>query len=99
MISAYESGNAIPSWAPVRVVVGHGPESVKLSKFIPIVSSFYDVKTTRIERLGIIDKLNIKYIYWGPKERELGDWKPEKGDGLLEIFNSGGYLIFEVQES
>jgi len=99
VISAYESGNAIPSWAPVKVVVGHGPESVKLSKFIPIVDSFYDVKTTRIERLGIIDKLNIKYIYWGPKERELGDWKPEKGDGLLEIFNNGGYLIFEVQES
>ncbi len=99
VLSAYESGNVIPSWAPVRVVVGHGPESVKLSKFIPIVSNFYDVKTSRLERLGIIAKLNIKYIYWGPKERELGDWKPEKGDGLLEIFSNDGYLIFEVQES
>jgi uncharacterized membrane protein len=99
VISAFESGNAIPAWAPVRVVIGHGSESVKLSRFTPIVNSFYDVKTSRLERLDIIHQLNIKYIYWGPKERGLGDWKPEEGDILREIYNNGEYLIFEVQES
>jgi hypothetical protein len=99
VISAYGSGNAIPAWAPVRVVVGHGPESVKLSTFIPIVNRFYDVKTSSLARFGIITNLNIKYIYWGPKERDLGDWSPENTDGLLEIYNNGEYLIFEVQES
>jgi len=99
IISAYGSGNAIPAWAPVRVVIGHGPESVKITTYIPIVNRFFDVNTNRFERLGIIDKLNIKYIYWGPQERELGDWNPEKADGLLEIYNNGEYLIFEVQES
>jgi len=98
VISAYESGNVIPAWAPVRVVVGHGPESVKLLAFIPIVNSFYDVKTSRLDRLEIIQQLNIKYIFWGPEERELGDWKPEDRDNFREIFNNGDYLIFEVQE-
>ena len=99
IISAYGSGNAIPAWVPVRVVIGHGSESVKLPTYTPIVNRFFSEKTNRFERLGIIDELNIKYIYWGPQERELGDWNPEKANGLLEIYNNGEYLIFEVQES
>ena len=33
VLSSYEIGNMLPAWATVRVLVGHGPESVGLSNF------------------------------------------------------------------
>ncbi len=34
VLAAYETGNPMPAWAPVRVLVGHGPESIHLSELI-----------------------------------------------------------------
>ena len=35
VLASYETGNILPAYAPVRVVVGHGPESVGLTELLP----------------------------------------------------------------
>ena len=32
VLTSYTTGNALPAWAPVQVVIGHGPESVDLAR-------------------------------------------------------------------
>ncbi len=37
VLTAFPTGNGLPAWAPLRVVIGHGPESVNLASLQPQV--------------------------------------------------------------
>ncbi len=41
VLSSFETGNPLPAYAPLRVVVGHGPESAGLEALLPQVRAFY----------------------------------------------------------
>ena len=45
VLTAFETGNALPAWAPVRVVIGHGPESVGLTELQPRVEAMFRAET------------------------------------------------------
>jgi hypothetical protein len=42
VMASYQTGNALPAWSPLRVVVGHGPESAGLDRLLPLVQRFFD---------------------------------------------------------
>lgn len=95
VLSSYETGNALPAWAPMRVVIGHGPESIGLENLLGTVNTFYNYSTPDVGRIEFIKDLDIQYIFWGPEERKLGDWNPNKAPYLNKIYDEGGYSIFE----
>jgi hypothetical protein len=74
VLSSYETGNALPAWAPVRVVIGQGPESANLASLKPQVAAFYsDLRSTGMtdsERLAFLRRWDVDYIVYGPNERE-----------------------------
>ena len=97
VLSTYNSGNVIPAWAPVRVVIGHGPESVQLEMFSKVVEDFFGDGSIQQNRLAIVNELDVSYIFWGPKERNLGNWRPADEGFIREIYNQNGYQIYEVE--
>jgi len=99
VLSSYETGNALPAWAPVFVVVGHGPESVGLAELLPRVEAFYRIDTPGNERIELLSELGVDYVFWGPKERVLGGWDPKAADFLTLFYQSGDYWIFAVDRS
>ncbi|MBC8506496.1 MAG: hypothetical protein ISR58_14510 [Anaerolineales bacterium] len=96
VLASYETSNALPAWAPVFVVIGHGPESVGLAELSPRVAQFYDSSTLDAERLALLEEFDVDYVFWSPLERELGDWNPEQSDMLTEIYSKAGYSIYQV---
>lgn len=98
VMTSYDTGNVLPAYSPVRVLIGHGPESADLATFTKIISSFYDSEISNEMRQRIIQQYNIKYVYWGPHEQALGDWNPAQVLWLDQIFHLDGYLIFAVNE-
>lgn len=92
VLSAYQSANSLPAWAPVRVLVGHGPESIHSSDLRPQVERFFQSETLDRERLDLIARFNIRYLFWGPEERALGGWSPANAN-YLELF----YPLEQVQ--
>jgi hypothetical protein len=96
VLSAYDTGNALPAWAPVRVVIGHGPESADLKQLQPEVRAFYSDITTDAARLEMIHRLDIEYIIWGPSERALGGWDPRQAPYLKVIEDNADYIALEV---
>jgi hypothetical protein len=96
VLASFETGNTLPAWAPVGVVVGHGVESAYLDEFLPKVESFYKVETPEAQRLKWIAEWELSYVIWGPSEREMGDWKPSSSRYLQLIQQSGEYQLFEV---
>jgi len=96
VITSYLTGNALPAWAPLRVVIGHGPESVWLAELRPQVEGFYSSDFDELGRLEFIRLVDASIVFWGPAERRLGDWDPNKSDILKPIKQIGEYAIFEV---
>lgn len=95
-LASFDTGNVLPVWAPVRVIIGHGPESVGLAELQPRVEAFYHSDMSELERQAFLKAFGVKYVFWGPLERSLDGWKPEQAGYLKEIFNKNGYVIFEV---
>jgi hypothetical protein len=75
VLAAYSTGNALPAWAPVRVVVGHGPESADLEQLLPAVERFY-TEMSEMERSAFLNAYSIDYLWMGPRERALGHGGP-----------------------
>jgi hypothetical protein len=97
VLAAYNTGNALPAWAPVRVVIGHGPESVGLSEKSEQVKRFFAAEATDDERERLLDKEHVRYLIYGPDESRMGEWDPRKAPFLSFVFQHSDYLLFETQ--
>jgi len=96
-LASFDVGNALPAWLPLRVVIGHGPESVGLADLKPKVAAFYGAGMTDQERLVFIKQNQVDYILWGPAERALGNWDPYEADYLYLIDAQGDYQFYVVK--
>ncbi len=96
VLAAFSTGNALPAWAPVYVVIGHGPESVNLAALMPRVEAFYRRGTPEAERAALLDEFGVDYVFWGSAERALGDWDPRQEARLRRVYDRDGYAIFAV---
>jgi hypothetical protein len=96
VLASYNTGNALPAWAPVKVVIGHGPESVGLADLAPKVRRFYAIETGDDERQRRFQEWNVRYIMFGPSEAELGGWQPEYAPYLQLAYEAGAYQVYQV---
>ncbi len=97
ILTAYETGNALPVWVPARVLIGHGPESIGLEELRPRVVAFYTASTPDAERQALLAEFEIEYVYFGLHEGTLGDWQPDQSDYLILVLREAGYALYRVQ--
>ncbi len=96
VLSSYDSGNNLPAWTNHRVVLGHGPETRNRYEVEDEILLFFSPETSDDIREGLINKYNVDYIFWGPSERELGDWDPFGTEFLQETYNKNGFAIYRT---
>ncbi len=96
VLAAYDTANALPAWANVRVIVGHGPESISKPDLLQKVSHFYQENSPDADRKAILKEYNVLYVFWGPFERRLGQWNPGQAGYLKEVYNQDLYSIYRV---
>jgi hypothetical protein len=96
VLSSFEVGNRLPTIAPVRVVIGHGPESAELANLKPQVAAFFS-SMAEGQRQAFLADLEIRFVFVGPIERTLGEWDPARADFLLHRYASEEYDIYEVR--
>jgi hypothetical protein len=96
VLASYTTGNALPAWIPVRVIAGHGPESVNLENLLPKIQSVYQGRTTEDSRLEFLQKYGVSYVFWGPNEKRLGSWQPTDEPYLELVVDRGQYQIYKV---
>jgi uncharacterized membrane protein len=96
VLASYETSNPLPAWAPLRLVIGHGPESVGMAELLPEVAAFYSGYTADEQRLALLRRFNVHYVFWGPAERLLGSWDPRQAAFLQPLDQFGEYAVFRV---
>ena len=91
VLGTYEIGNALPAWAPVTVVLGHGPESVGFSDLERGVYSVLNVSGSLKKRdQQFLSEQNVDYI--------LSQHVILSGDlfSLTEIKSSSSYFLYRI---
>ncbi len=97
VLASFDTSNALPAWAAVYLVVGHGPESAGLAQVLPRVQAFYAADTEDAERLRLLDEQRVDFVFVGPSEAQLGDWHPQRSAILDLRFELNGYSIYAVK--
>ncbi len=96
VLTAYQTGNVLPAYAPVRVFVGHGPETINSAEKKRLLAQFFTESTSDVWRQNLLTAYNINYLYYGPYERNLGDFSPDNASYLNTIYTKGQIEIYEV---
>jgi hypothetical protein len=97
VLAAYETGNYIAAHAGNRVVLGHWAETVNWNMKYNQVSKFFDISTDNTWRSVFLKVHNVKYVWFGPLERTLGDFDPSGADYLSPAFQFADTYVFEVR--
>jgi hypothetical protein len=74
----------VPGWAGMRVVYGHPFETLDAEVKRAEVLDWYAASGENCAAL--IDRYDVRYILWGPQERELGDGRCIEGYDHVAIF-------------
>lgn len=93
VLTDFASGNALPAWAPVRVVIGHGPESVGLEDLEPQVEAFLSGGLSTEEAWDLLARFQVRYVLAGPPAGE----RAVEAYGLKPAYSRGGYRIYPVE--
>jgi hypothetical protein len=93
----FTTGNALPAWVPVRVPIGHGPESVDLVAMEQVVASFFGARSSA-DRRAIALEYGIDWVVVSPAIRQMGvgaSWGPSWDEQL----DRGAYVLYRWRES
>ena len=96
VLSSYGTGNPLPAWAPIRVVLGHGPETVGLAGLRPQVESFFGSAEGTEDREFLLEGHNVGYVFHGPREIMLGGWDPSSWECLQLVYSQDEYDIYRT---
>jgi hypothetical protein len=97
VMASFETGNILPAWAPVRVPVGHGPESVGFAQARTDVETFYASDTPASVRRDLLNRYGIRFVVYGPSERNLGSWDVASIPGFDLLVDLTDVRIYAVR--
>ena len=93
-LAAFETGNTIPAYTDLRVFAGHGPETLYNEEKKQALERFFDAATDDGWRQALLEEYGVDYVFYGPRERGLGDWDPDEAGYLTPILVQDGYAIY-----
>jgi hypothetical protein len=99
VLSSFETGNALPAWAPMKVVIGHGPETANGRFLERQVKAFYTDELEVEEQIEFFQSQNISYLFVGPLERGYGEKDLSISGQFTLRFEAGVYQLYEVYSS
>jgi hypothetical protein len=92
VISSYNSGNYLPRVAGNRVFFGHWAQTLRFEDKKQMVDGFFTQDDAY--RKGLIDEYGIKYVYYGPEEKELN--KDFQSSLVLKKYSKNHVSVYEV---
>jgi hypothetical protein len=94
VLASYPSGSYIPVWAGNRVVIGHWAETIHLDGKDRDVRRFFDGSASPQARSAIVRRYQVRYLFYGPYERRLGDYDPASDPSWDPVFANEDFTIY-----
>jgi hypothetical protein len=97
VISNYDVSNMIPAYLPMRVVVGHGPESKNLFELKSKVDKLLVGQLSEADFESIIKEFNVKYIIYSFDEINSQKSERKNFSNNEIIFDNEEYLLVKIK--
>ena len=96
VLANFRISNELPAWTPVRIIVGHGPESINATNLTPQIDGFFTRSGGDKDRLALVNQFRVKFVVFGPDEQTAQSWEPS-GTGLVRlIYQNPSYKIYRT---
>jgi len=85
----------------VQLAIGALPEVLVhlAADLLPQVEVFYQPATPDSQRRDLLRRYGVRYVFWGPDERMLGDWDPGQSPSLSLFHKDGDYAVYQVNDT
>jgi hypothetical protein len=97
VMADYLTGNYIAAHAGTRVVLGHWAETLDYAQKERSVALFYSSGLDQTERRQLLSLYQVDYVWFGPRERELGNFDPRTATFLRSVYENATITIYAVQ--
>ncbi|MCJ7512834.1 MAG: hypothetical protein MUO23_07680, partial [Anaerolineales bacterium] len=94
--AGFEASNALPAWANVFVVAGHGPESTNLHVTLPRLNAFLGGQLTSGERAAFVSEYGVDGVLLESGQAAMPGWSSIGSLGAFELYNERGYVVLAV---
>jgi len=96
-LAAYQSGNLIAGRTARPVVWGHWAETMAEPAIAAAVNTFFNSETDNGWRIGFLANQGVQYVWFSPREAELGAFQPAAAPFLEPVYENGMVRIFQVR--
>jgi hypothetical protein len=96
VLSSYQTGNLIAARSDQRVMLGHWAETVDFTGKETAVNQFFAASTSDTWRQELLRDFAIDYVWFGPREQELGRFDPAAADYLTPVYENKSITIYSV---
>jgi hypothetical protein len=98
VLSSLTIGQYVPSATGSRAFLAHWASTLDFQSKRRLVARFFDSATSDQERLGILARFNVRYVFWAAPERDLGGFEPSRATYLNEVFSGRRTSVYRVRE-
>ena len=95
ILASAEVGNIIPGLVGRRVFIGHGVETINFNNKGQQMLWFFKTNTDDLAKKEFLQNNHLDYIFYAAKEKELGDFFPQKKDYLKSVYKNNSVEIFK----
>ncbi len=99
VLANYRVSNALPAWAPLRVIIGHGPESVGMAELEPQVQGYYSGDLHKKDREHWLRESMIGYVIFTQLERSQTTWPIDQEAYLTRVYGNETVTLYEVLDA
>jgi hypothetical protein len=97
VIGSLDIGQYVPVITGKPSFLAHWAQTVDFHEKANLVQQFYSDQPDEEMRKNIIKEFGIKYIFYGPAEKTLGDFDPSIVNYLTRVFDSPQVEIYQVR--
>lgn len=97
VLSSLTVGQYIPAFTGKRAFLAHWAQTVDFYRKTDMVHQFFDDETSQARRWEILETYGVDYVFYGPAEREIGDYIPASSPFLQQVYASPQVELYQVQ--
>lgn len=96
VLAAYDTSTMLPALAGVRVMTGHPSETIDSPVRRAEVQRFFAAETADGWRRDLLAQLRLNYVFYGPRERQLGSFDPATASYLEAVLSADETTLYRV---